>query len=84
MSAPTPVVLVYPKLTQSTRWIKFVVDWAFLFLTSWIVMLLLPSSLGFDPGYWQTLSIVLVLRLAGLTNTGMSSFFAPTVGSIQR
>lgn len=61
---PLEVVIREPKRKFSEVVARFIGGVAAIFLIAWLVMLISPLAVpGFEPSYWQSVSIVILGRL---------------------
>lgn len=62
-SSPIDVTVVRPKVTGAEALGRFLGRNAGLFLTAWLVMLIVGGQTPWHPGYWQTFLLLLAVRL---------------------
>lgn len=59
------VTIVRPTRPLADRWGMTLAAWSTLFLSAWIIMLILPVTVfNIAPGYWTTFATLLVIRAA--------------------
>ncbi|WP_280762150.1 hypothetical protein [Prescottella agglutinans] len=62
-SSPIDVTVVRPKVTGATALGRLAGRNAVLFLTAWLVMLIVGAQTPWHPGYWQVFLLLVAIRL---------------------
>lgn len=62
-SSPIDVTVVRPKLTGAVALGRLAGRYTALFLTAWLVMLIVGAQTPWHPGYWQTWLLLVAIHL---------------------
>lgn len=63
MNGVMKVVQVEPTLTNQAVLVRFISVFGSIFLNAWLVMLIIPVITPFALGYWQSMLLILGVRM---------------------